>query len=107
MGSRKPSAKARRKKEFEADFDGSAVTDDMFTRESRRAEEDDAKRKSARSRRACKSKKRYESRMKAEEAIASCAEYGTPDLHCYKCPYCNGWHLTSKKQGGTAQENAD
>ena len=32
----------------------------------------------------------------AELTAAECAEHGAPPLHVYRCPYCNGWHLTSK-----------
>ena len=47
-------------------------------------------------RKACTSKKRYPYRSDAEEAIELCAQHGTRGLHCYRCPYCDGWHLTSK-----------
>lgn len=26
----------------------------------------------------------------------SCERHGSRDLHCYRCPYCGGWHLTHK-----------
>lgn len=47
---------------------------------------------------ACESKNRYASAAEAQDAIRSCADYGTKGLHAYKCPHCNGWHLTSKPQ---------
>lgn len=45
---------------------------------------------------ACERKNRYASRYEAELTAAECAEHGAPPLHVYRCPYCNGWHLTSK-----------
>mgnify|MGYP006928657091 CR=1 FL=1 len=32
----------------------------------------------------------------AEAAIRDCRRHGSRDLHCYQCPYCNGWHLTHR-----------
>ena len=72
MTSRKGAAKARQRAAFEA---GAGDLGDLFARES---------------------KNRYASLADAEEAIASCAAYGTRGLHAYRCPHCNGWHLTSK-----------
>ena len=45
---------------------------------------------------ACERKKRYASEAEAKDAIRSCERHGSRDLHCYRCPYCNGWHLTHK-----------
>ena len=47
--------------------------------------------------RACGRKRSYPS----EEAALSFANrsmnvYGAPPLKVYKCPYCDGWHLTHK-----------
>lgn len=46
----------------------------------------------------CTSKIRYDYCSQAEEAIELCAKHGTRGLHAYRCPYCNGWHLTSKPE---------
>lgn len=93
MGSRKGSAKAKQIARFKAGLGG---MDDLFDKEEalrdKRAQEKDA----ALRRKACESKNRYASRMEAEDAIRSCEEYGRRGLRCYKCPHCNGWHLTSK-----------
>lgn len=45
---------------------------------------------------ACERKKRYASEGDAKLAIRDCERHGSRDLHCYRCPYCNGWHLTHK-----------
>ena len=58
--------------------------------------EREAEHEAALERKACTSKKRYPYRSDAEEAIELCAQHGTRGLHCYRCPYCDGWHLTSK-----------
>ena len=68
MGSKKRSAWQKQKAEFAASLGG---MDDLFASENAR---------------------RYE----AELTAAECAEHGAPPLHVYHCPYCNGWHLTSK-----------
>ena len=92
MGSRKPSAKAKRLEEFRSQLGG---MDDIFAREERRAREDERKKDAAQIEKACLSKNRYAGYAEAQDAQAACAEHGTADLHIYKCPYCNGWHLTS------------
>ena len=48
--------------------------DDVFAREEQRRRDQDAEHDAALRRKACESKNRY------------------------RCPYCNGWHLTSKPQ---------
>lgn len=94
MGSNKRSARAKERALFESQLGG--VLDDVFAREDarkqRRAEEHEAVLRN----KACESKNRYLTRCDAEEAIASCAAHGTRGLHAYRCPYCEGWHLTSK-----------
>ena len=99
MGSKKGSAKAKRLAEFRASLESfDSGVDDAFAREAgrkqRRAEEHEA----ALRKKACESKNRYCCKSDAEAAIASCAAYGTTGLHAYRCPYCNGWHLTSKPE---------
>lgn len=92
MGSRKPSAKAKRMEEFRSHLGG---MDDVFAREERRKESDAVKRDAAQLEKACLSKNRYASYAEAQDAQAACAEYGTTGLHIYQCPHCKGWHLTS------------
>ena len=93
MGSRKPSAKAKQVAAFKAELGG---MDDIFAREERRREQRAAEHEEALREKACRSKNRYSYRSEAEEAIRACADHGTTGLHSYRCPFCNGWHLTSK-----------
>ena len=93
MGSRKRSAWAKQTAEFKASLGG---MDTLFEEEGRRRTERAAAREAALREKACSSKNRYACKGDAEAAIRSCAEYGTTGLHCYRCEYCNGWHLTSK-----------
>ena len=95
MGSRKRSAQQKRIAQFKSELGG---LDELYGREQRRSEGLDERREAARRMRACDRKKRYDTRADAEEAIALCAEYGTTGLHCYRCEYCHGWHLTSHPQ---------
>ena len=92
MGSRKGSAQRKRVAEFKAGLGG---LDDLFGSEQRRNEGMDERKKAVRREKACSSKQRYATRNDALEAIDKCAEHGTTGLHCYRCPYCRGWHLTS------------
>ena len=92
MASHKRSAKAKRVAEFKAQLGG---MDDTFAREQSRIAKADAKREAARRDKACSSKNRYATQGEALAAIAACEEYGTRGLQAYRCPYCNGWHLTS------------
>lgn len=102
MGSRKPSARAKKVAAFKASFvdaDGfPASMSDPFALEDRKRAEREREREEALRNKACEAKNRYGTRAEAEEAIASCAAYGTRGLHCYRCPYCDGWHLTSKPE---------
>ena len=93
MVSRKPSANAKRVSKFKSELGG---LDDLFAHEQRRSENMSARKEAALRNKACESKNRYPSRYDAEQAIAACAAHGTKGLHSYRCPYCNGWHLTSK-----------
>ena len=92
MGSRKPSANAKRVKEFKSQLGG---LDDLFAREDARQEGISQRKEAALREKACTSKNRYASHAEANEAIAACAAHGTKGLKAYKCPHCNGWHLTS------------
>ena len=80
MGSKKRSAWQKQKAEFAASLGG---MDDLFASESARSQRHEEERAAAR-------------RHEAELTAAECAEHGAPPLHVYRCPYCNGWHLTSK-----------
>ena len=92
MASRKPSARSKRVQEFKAQLGG---LDDVFARENGRKRKSDARREAARREKACESKNRYATRAEALATIAACEAHGTTGLHTYRCPYCNGWHLTS------------
>ena len=93
MSSRKPSAKAKQVERFKSQLGDLGAA---FEREAQRADERAQKKEAALRAKACESKNRYSCKSDAEAAIRSCAEHGTKGLHCYRCPYCNGWHLTSK-----------
>lgn len=101
MTSKKRSAQAKQIAEFRAGLGG---MDDLFSREEHRMQHAEERHEAALRKKACESKNRYASRALAESAIASCADYGTTGLHAYRCPYCNGWHLTSKPQRSNGTE---
>ena len=92
MGSRKPSANAKRVQQFKSQLGG---LDNLFDSEHRREERLSEEKEAARRQKSCESKNRYPSKTEAQLAIASCAEHGTKGLSTYRCPYCKGWHLTS------------
>ena len=96
MGSKKRAAWSRQKAEFAAQLGGGM--DDLFAREEARNDQAEREREEALREKACESKNRYATRAEGEAAIASCAAHGTRGLHCYRCDYCGGWHLTSKPQ---------
>ena len=98
MGSKKKSAQTKQREAFLSSFSANShnAVDNMFAREAQRLEAAAAEREAALRNKACLSKNRYASKSEAEEAIASCAAHGTRNLHCYRCTYCKGWHLTSK-----------
>ena len=94
MGSKKKSARAAQRAAFE-----SQLGDDLgnvFAREDARQQAAAEQREEHRRYKACERKKRYASRVEAEDAIRDCKRHGSRDLHCYKCDYCDGWHLTHK-----------
>ena len=92
MGSRKPSAKAKRVQQFKSQLGG---MDDAFASEQRRKKRKSAEKEAAKRKKACESKNRYPTQAEALAAIADCEAFGTRGLKTYRCPYCNGWHLTS------------
>jgi hypothetical protein len=95
MGSRKRSARAKERAAFESSLGG---MDDAFARAERREEGLAARREEGLRVKACESKNRYDTYEEAQEALAWCAEQGRRGLHIYRCPYCDGWHLTHKQQ---------
>jgi hypothetical protein len=95
MGSKKRSSWTRQKAEFQQQLVGSDL-DSLFERERAHRAGNSASHEAALRRKACESKNRYWSEAEAEEAIELCAEHGRTGLHCYRCRYCDGWHLTSK-----------
>lgn len=96
MGSKKRAAWAKQKAEFRANLHEAGEFDDIFAAEERRRDAAAQRREDQLREKACESKNRYVSLFDAEETIAACAAHGTRGLHAYQCPYCNGWHLTSK-----------
>ena len=92
MASNKRSARQRQRMSFEA---STSSMDDVFAREERHQSHADAHREAALRQKACSSKNRYPTRAEAHDAILACAEHGRTGLSAYRCPYCNGWHLTS------------
>lgn len=95
MGSKKRSSWSKQKAEFNASLGG---MDSLFASEGERQQKKRAEKEAALRKKACESKNRYMSKSEAEAAISACASYGTTGLHSYRCPYCDGWHLTSKPE---------
>lgn len=97
MGSKKWSARERQRAAFEAGLSqGSQSLDDAFASAAAQRQRMAADHEAHLRHKACERKKRYASRVEAEAAIRDCRRHGSRDLHCYQCPYCNGWHLTHK-----------
>ena len=92
MGSRKPSAKAKRVQQFKSQL---GDYDDLFAAEQRRTKRLSAEKEAAQRKKACESKNRYSSQSEAQVVIAECEAHGTRGLSAYRCPHCDGWHLTS------------
>ena len=96
MGSRKQQALAKQRAQAKAKT--SDAMDDLFAREERLLEQGSVGRERALRRKTCASKNRYASQAEADAAADECEERGAPRLNVYQCPYCNGWHLTSKPE---------
>ena len=97
MGSRKPSANKKRVQEFKSGLDDWGALDDLFEREHQRKSDANERHEAALRHKACESKNRYLTQAEAEATILECAAHGTTaKLHSYRCPYCDGWHITSK-----------
>lgn len=94
MGSQKRSARKARRSAFKRGL-GDELGD-VFAREDARRVQQRKQREEALRYKACERKKRYASEAEAKDAIRSCERHGSRDLHCYRCPYCNDWHLTHK-----------
>lgn len=94
MGSQKRSARKARRSAFERNL-GDELGD-VFAREDARRAQQQKQREETLRYKACERKKRYASEAEAKDAIRSCERHGSRDLHCYRCPYCSGWHLTHK-----------
>ena len=98
MGSKKRSAWAKQKAEFNAALDMGDM-DDIFAHEQERHNEMTARHEAALREKACESKNRYASYAEAQENLAWCEARGKRGLSIYRCPYCSGWHLTSHPHG--------
>ncbi len=101
MASKKRASWSKQKEEFRNQLNGSGSlfderVDSAFSKERDRMKNVAQKKDEARRQKACTSKNRYSSREEARETIALCALHGTTGLREYRCPYCNGWHLTHK-----------
>lgn len=48
--------------------------------------------------RSCENKRRYADDVAARGAGQYLSEANSVKLYIYPCPYCKGWHLTSKRQ---------
>ncbi len=98
MSSKKPAANAKRIQMFKTQLRDTYDESDPFTSEKIRLAKDSEQREAIKRKKTCESKNRYMSRIDAQEAIDLRAEHGIHNLHYYQCPYCNGWHITSKKE---------
>ncbi len=95
MASNKRSARQSQRKAFEQSL---GDMDDVFARERQHQRRAQEQREVGRRNKACASKNRYATQSEARDAIFACAEHGRTGLSTYRCPYCNGWHLTSHPQ---------
>lgn len=93
MGSKKRSAWQKQKAEFAASLGG---MDDLFASENARSQRHDEEREAARRHKACELQEPLCESLRGELTAAEWCRSRAPPLHVYRCPYCNGWHLTSK-----------
>ena len=101
MSSKKRAAWSRQKEEFRSRLgESQGGFDDIFAAEDLRRNEAAFAREAELRVKACESKNRYAHLDEAEEALAWCESRGRRGLSIYECPYCNGWHLTSKARRG-------
>lgn len=97
MGSKKRSAWARQRADFEESlFDGTGDLDAAFAAEDEHRSQMEERHDAALRYKACERKKRYPTRDDALDSLRACQKHGSRDLHVYRCPYCRGWHLTHK-----------
>lgn len=94
MGSKKRSARVAQRQAFEAQL-GDELSG-VFAREDGRRKVAAEQREEHLRYKACERKKRYPTEADAKLAMRDCERHGARDLHTYRCPYCNGWHLTHK-----------
>ncbi|MBQ9955145.1 MAG: hypothetical protein IJO87_06920 [Eggerthellaceae bacterium] len=88
---------SKQKADFQARLgDAGNSLDDLFADVDRRRNEAALRREGELRIKACESKNRYAHLDEAEEALAWCVARGRRGLSIYECPYCGGWHLTSK-----------
>lgn len=100
MGSRKRSARARQREEFEAGLGAAGLgagVDAAFANERGRLDELAEQHEAALRHKACERKQRYDTRLDAERTARDCERHGSPKLSAYRCQYCGGWHLTHKQ----------
>ncbi|MCD8316465.1 MAG: hypothetical protein LUB61_03550 [Eggerthellaceae bacterium] len=96
MGSKKPSANAKKIREFKA-LSNDPLCDEAFRSEEMRHDQRHEALVDADKERSCTSKNRYATLGEAKQAIKDCERHGTFGLHAYLCKYCKGWHLTSRQ----------
>ncbi len=97
MASKKRANWSRQKADFRERLGGEGGGfDDIFAYEGKRRDEAMLRHESELRVKACESKNRYAHLDEAEEALAWCVARGRRGLSIYECPYCGGWHLTSK-----------
>lgn len=95
MGSKKPSAKRKQVERFKSGLEDFS---DVFAREDERAWRTALEHDAEVRRKACESKNRYAHLDEAQEALEWSEARGRRGLRIYECPYCGGWHLTSKPE---------